>query len=101
MIIDAVVRKVKLDETHSRVEVFSPKYPQGKPLLLLPIGMDGSTIKFITGWEDVMDKKKPFTLNGGRIDDDVIGGSTLIRGMQIQCSGDDTVYVVMDPALIS
>ena len=101
MIVDAIIRKVKLDATHQRLEAFSPKYPQGQALAFLPDTSEGQSVKFITSWEDIMDKEKPFTLNGGVIDDGLIGTSTLIRGFMLQCGKDNTLYIVMDPSLLA
>jgi|PlaIllAssembly_1097288.scaffolds.fasta_scaffold629173_2 hypothetical protein len=100
MIIDAIVKTAVIDKDHKRVELFSPKYPMAKALVLLDMAYEGKKIQFITGWEDVIKKKRPFTINGGAIPDDIVGKSTLIRGMCVQCTDDPTVYVVMDPVLL-
>ena len=101
MIINAVVRKMVIDKNNIRLEAFSPKYPQGKALAFVNISFEGKPIKFITDWDDILGGKRPFTINGGHIDDKLIGNSTLISGMQVQCAGDDSIYIVMDPSLIS
>jgi len=100
MIIDAIVKTAIIDKDHKRVELFSPKYPAANALVLLDVSYEGKSIKFITGWEDVSSKKRPFTINGGIIPDNIVGTSTLIRGMCVQCTDDPTVYVVMDPVLL-
>jgi len=99
VIIDAVVKKVQIDKDNQRLEVLSPKYSSGQPLAFLSTVDEGRPVKFITGWEDVLDKKKPFKINGGTIQDGLIGNSTLIRGMTIEADGDNTIYIVMDPSL--
>jgi len=100
MIVDAVVRKVNIDSKNQRLDVLSPKYPNGQPLSYLSINNEGRDIKFITGWDDVKDKKKPFKINGGTIQDGLVGNSTLIRGMIIETASDSVIYIVMDPSLL-
>ena len=100
MIIDAVVKKVNIDKDHQRLEVLSPKYSSGQPLAYLPATHDGRPVKFITGWEDITNKNKPFMINGGIIQDGLIGNSTLIRGMTVETTNDTTIYIVMDPSLL-
>ena len=100
MITDAIVKTSVLDKDHKRLELFSPKYPT-KSLIFLDMSHEGKTVKFISGWEDLIGKKRSFTINGGQISDELIGKSTLIRGMCVQCSDDQTIYVVMDPVLLA
>jgi hypothetical protein len=101
MIFNAIVKKVPLDATHQRLEVYSPKYPNGQALAFLDSSYEGNPVKFITGWEDIMDKERPFTLNGGVIDDKLVGNTTLVRGFVLQCTKDNTLYIVMDPMLLA
>jgi len=100
MITDAVVRKTQIDKDNHRLDVLSPKYSSGQPLAYLSRFYDGRPVKFITSWDDIMNKKRPFKINGGTIQDGLVGNSTLIRGMTIETTDDDNVYIVMDPSLL-
>jgi hypothetical protein len=100
MIVDAIVKTAVIDKDHQRLNIFSPKFSNAKPLAHLPMQATGKLVKFITEWDDVIDQKKPFKINGGLIKDELVGNSTLIRGMMLQSSEDDTIYIVMDPALL-
>lgn len=100
MIADAVVKEVTLGQDLSRLEVYSSKYQDGKPLAILPISLINSPVKFIEGWDDIIENTRPFKINGGEIPDDLIGNSTLVMGMQIQCKDDPAIYIVMSPVFI-
>ena len=99
MIIDAIMRMVTIDKDNKRLELFSPKYPEAKALMYLNPSYEGKKVQFITGWEDLSGKRPPFTINGGAIDNKLVGTSTLVRGMCIECN-DGIVYIVMDPSLL-
>jgi hypothetical protein len=96
MITNAIVKKGA-----KQLEIFAKD--QTKPAAFLPLELDGLPVKFIAGWDDIMGikgEKKPIRLNGGKINHNLMGNSTLVRGFYLQCGEDNTVYVVMDPALL-
>lgn len=99
MIVDAIVKTKYLDKNSKRVEVYSPKYASGIPLLNLSKEYEGRQVKLITGWEDI-NIVEPVTINGSIIDPRLVGNCSLSRGMVLGCFGDDTVYVVMPERFI-
>lgn len=100
MIVDAIVKVRHISKDKKRIEVYSPKYPGGRPLISIAEKHEGKPIKFVTCWDSIP-VKCPVTMNGSVVPDDVVGKCNLARGMCVGCDGDDTIYIMMPKQLIS
>ena len=99
MIVNATIKVKQIDKSTRKVEVYSPSFSHGAPLLTLPGQYEGVPVKLVTGWADIP-QQTPMTINGGIINDSVVGKCQLARGMFLTAFGDSTVYVVTPAQLL-
>jgi len=93
MITDAIIKTKKITKDREVVQIYSPKFPNAAPVLTLSSAYKNKPVKLITEWDDIT-IKTPVTINGGVINDNLVGKAILCRGMVVSCSGDKTLYVV-------
>ena len=99
MKVAAVVRTRNIDKNTRRIEVFSPKYQNSNPLIMLNAQYENLPVMLVTGWADIP-HNTPVTINGSITPDDQVGVCSLASGMYLTSFGDPTIYVVVPATLL-
>ena len=100
MLVDAVI-VVRTD----KIQVFSPRYAKGLPVLTLDLKHEDKKVKLVTCWDDV-DKDKPncacetIQCSTNDVPRNVIKKCVIPRNSCISCECDDTIYVLMPEIFI-
>ena len=100
MIADANVKVISLDLKNKRIEIRSPKYSAGSPIVQLDAKYEGRPVKLITDWSDLPRGGSPVRINGCSANPRALFAVQLSRGTFIECSNDVTVYVVTSEAAL-
>jgi hypothetical protein len=101
MIVDAVVTVRNVNKNVKRLDVYSPKFQQGRPIFGLTADYEGRPVKLVTGWSDIP-LSEPVRINGteSQYGDELTNKVTLTRGMTIECANDENVYVCVPEVMI-
>lgn len=94
MIVDAIVKTRNINKNTKRIEIYSPRFQNGKPLMIIGSEHEDKKIKLVTCWSDIPQSPK-MAINGCSMRSEDIGKCSLLRGMCVTCEiRNDTIYIV-------